>query len=53
MVIYFAGGYLKPTADILQDQGTDRLFSYYDIIEDRVGMKRRFEDVIQIKRDQK
>ncbi len=60
MIIYLAGGYLKPTADILKRQETNRLFSYYDVIENRVitnkiegGMNQRFQDIIKLKKKMK
>lgn len=50
MIVYLAGGYLKPTGDALCEMKANRLFSYYDIEQNRVCMKQRFEDIIEIEK---
>jgi len=51
MKIFLAGGYLKDTADALRKLAANRLFSYYDILEKRVNMDRRFHEMREVKNE--
>ena len=51
MIIYLAGGYLKDTGDYLIKYRANKLFSYYDIANERVNMNLRFFDTLKIKQE--
>jgi hypothetical protein len=47
MRIYLAGGYLKPTSDILSQEKANRLFTFYDLFTNRIQMLLRFQELIK------
>lgn len=47
MKIYLAGGYLKPTSDILSQEKANRLFTFYDLFTNRIQMLLRFQELIK------